>query len=1367
MNEKNVIKLYKECSLQLDAYVNESATNKKLSYLSNNEAVVINENGLITANDIGTAAIVIKPEDANSTVIYTFVVIVEEDPMLSIDNSEIKIGAGRNVTLSGSLRPENEDAIFTWTLNEGALDMLESQPDLTKSSLTLTLKNDLAQYDDIICTLTVNAGGKTFTAKSVIHPIDSSGIDNVSIQKVDDQPIGESTTLNLGETLSLKAIVTAGEGVNKNVRWTTSNESIVSIEETDTGINLYAQRAGSAVICAYSVEDAGYSASIIINVTGSETMIKNISLSVDSNILEIGDTAKARVTINPDSETEKVMFTSSAPDVASISNDGIITGLKTGTASIIVTSLTDPSKSDAVLIKVVEPEPIPVEFVSFTLKSIDGSQGYNKVTIDTENRIIHVTVPLLTNREKLIAEFVLSQSDAYAEVGNTIQESGISQNNFASPLTYVLSDAKGNKTEYTVNVEFESISGEDASFTSFKFKKEDNEILDKDYEGTINGNEIIVLMDKEIDISNLIADFTTSDTLTVNARNSEQISGQTENSYQDYLIYSLYGTNKKTINYIVKIDQGPILKTLSLKQDDHITHGLIMDQTVTFEVNEQEGFDLTRDIIPVFETKSTSEVNIEGLDFVKEESLSTNRIDVYKAVITLTDGRGTEYQENYELIFNVHKDEKIAALKSFEVTADLAGDKKIGSVSLVDGYVFIDVPYDADLKNVYIKTTAEPIDADILFTPERNENFTSNLNEPTSLTISAEGYTSKTYTVVVRRSAVPNERCELKQLVVFSGEDSYEPTKYGDVWIYNLPFEADLSQLKIHAEAEDGMIISIDDEIYNADKIYNLTQNNELKVIVQKEGMLPSETIIRIQKSKIPSNQCSITSFSLKKENEVIHKKSVISDNLILVTVPFGTDLSSVNYDFTSDIEGLVLSVKDGDGNNDFDFSSGLITLTAHAEGYADKTYSLIIQVENSSVKISKVTIAGIEVMPDEQNQIIFTFPRGTDLTQTVPEFTLSDGSANIYIDSELYTNGEKVDLRTSKIIVTELNGIKEIYTLKAIINYDPQFTGKITISQEIKGESGSETITLIATPDNENGTVIFEAETDKFDFAEPFTIVYTATDGSILYEGETAISSGSTITLSTLEKSFILKNESDESVYMMKIIEKAGSIIDINKFDLINVPDAGMIHGRIDHDRKQIYLDVLVEYTEDFTSMTLDIEADADMILVNGKLINGPVTLDLSKPVNVTFMKNGEVITYEVITSSVIDGPYVTVFEILDTTEGTLTGTIDNKNKTINVVTPMSIAASDLDFVNVNIKTTSKLNNSPINITGDYYDGYMMLDSLTSAITLVQDGMKTNYTVNIVRPFINGDMNGDGLLTSSDLIILATMIGQKESMVK
>lgn len=1361
LQDQSVITLYQGVSLQLDAAVNESATNKKLTYLSNNEHVTVSEEGLISAVSPGISAIVIKPEDTDSIVIKTILVLVEEDPILTIDKLDVSAAAGGSLTLKGILTPTNSNADFVWTLSEGAEAMLTELPQTNGETLTLNIKEGLENYTDFTCTLTVAAGGKVFTASSTVHPLAASSITSVEMRGADDQLISVPLILSVGTDHELKALVTAAEGADSSVKWVSSNPSIVSITEGEgnTAV-IHGDSAGTAVISAFSSADASKAAVLTVRVNGSETEILSISISVDKPTLEIGKTTTASVSVDPDTESQRVMFTSSSPEVASVDQSGVITGLKTGRASIIVTSLLDPSKSDSVLVKVVEPTPIPVGFEAFTLKTIDGSQGYDKAVIDPINKTVTITVPLLTNRERLIADFKLDQADAYAKVGNEIQVSNVTENNYSSPLTYTLMDAKGNKTEYSITVEYESISGEDAAITAFAFKQDNNSTLKQDYTGVINNTEIVVMMDKDEELSNLVASFTTKDALSVNAMNKEQISGESVNSYTGGLVYSLFGTNKKTVNYTVKIDQGPVLKTIALSQAETAVQGMIKNNTVTFVLNEKHCFDFTQPILADFETKSQSEVKMEGLQFKKDEAASSRVKDVYKASVRLSDDRGEAAAETYVFIIEIHKEERFADMKTFKVSKDALGNEAFGTVTMDKGYIFIDVAYDMKLDNVYVHTESEPTDAEIVMSVEANEDGSYDLTQPLSITVQAEGFTPTVYSVIVRRAAAPSEQTALTQFILKANEISYLPTKYGNIWIYSLPYETDLTQIQIEAAADDQSLIELDGEAYSADKVYDLSGKDEITVTVSKDGLLPSTTIIRIQKSTVPSNQAVISSFELKKEDVVISKKSLISNDLILVTVPFGTDLSSVDYGFISEIEGLNLKVNgQAEGTENHDFSNTPLTLTACAAGYADKEYRLIINVESGSAKITKVQIGDVEAIPDDSNTIHFELPRGTDLKSVVPSFTLSDSKAKVLINQVEYVSGTAIDLSREVTVVVEIDGIKEVYMMSAAIHYGPVFTGKIRISQKITTETGTETVILTASPDNENGTVVFEAEAGLFDLTKPFTISYTTADGSTLYEGENEVVSESAITLSAEEKNFTLKSESEESIYTMKIVEKAFTGIDITKFDLIDVPNAGTISGRIDHERRRIYLDVLVDYTEDFTAMTLDIEAAADMILLNGRVVNGPITLNLTNTMTATFMKDGEAYTYEVITSSVVEGPYVTSFEILDTKEGTLTGVIDNKNKVISVETPMSISTSQLGFVEVNIQSASMTNESSIEITGDYYDGYMMLDTLTSNIILVQDGIEVKYTINIVRPFINGDMNSDGVLTSADVILLSSMI--------
>lgn len=493
-----------------------------------------------------------------------------------------------------------------------------------------------------------------------------------------------------------------------------------------------------------------------------------------------------------------------------------------------------------------------------------------------------------------------------------------------------------------------------------------------------------------------------------------------------------------------------------------------------------------------------------------------------------------------------------------------------------------------------------------------------------------------------------------------------------------------------------------------------------------------------------------------KEGNEIAGQKSTIDGNLILVSVPFGTDLTEVALsvepsDVSISVDGKVLEF--------YDLSTRKTIIASQTE-HADSTYTLIVSVESGSAEITSITLAGITVSDVSQaSEFNFVLPIGIDLTALIPTFTLSDDSAKILINGKEYL-GTAIDFTKTVTVTVVLNNVEKTYFIHAEIADSPAFIGKITISQSITTDDGTEIYSVSAAVDNKTGKVEFEAEAGKFKFSEPFTISYKSTEGSHLYEDTTLITDS--ITLSTSEKSFKLKTDSEESTYTFKVNEIVSSGINITKFDLVNVPEIGTISGRIDHDRKKIYLDVLVDYTEDFTSMTLDIEADADMILVNGKIVNGPITLNLSNPVNVTFMKNGEVTVYEVITSSVVEGPYVTNFELLDTKEGTLTGVIDNKNKIINIEVPMTISSANLRSVSVQIDVNNIYDASKIIISGPNYNDtskVINLRSLQTEITLTQNNQNITYEVIVVRPKIDGDMNRDGYITATDVQLLLEAI--------
>ena len=83
---------------------------------------------------------------------------------------------------------------------------------------------------------------------------------------------------------------------------------------------------------------------------------------------------------------------------------------------------------------------------AFTFPSISTA-----TTIDEGNHTITVTVPFDIDVEHLIATFTAS-AGASVSVGSTVQQSGITPNNFTNPVVYRVTSAFGWIQDYTVNV---------------------------------------------------------------------------------------------------------------------------------------------------------------------------------------------------------------------------------------------------------------------------------------------------------------------------------------------------------------------------------------------------------------------------------------------------------------------------------------------------------------------------------------------------------------------------------------------------------------------------------------------------------------------------------------------------------------------------------------------------------------------------------------------------------------------------------------------------------------------------------------------------------------------------------------------------
>lgn len=249
--------------------------------------------------------------------------------------NQIKIVAILLLAFVGCTEKETQVEVSSVSLNTATIEMVEGE---TFSLVATVLPKD-AEYDGVIwassnasvasvnsgtvtaikegtATITASAGGKSSTCTVKVSTKVVS-VTSITLDKT-------SLSMKVGETETITATVNPDNATDKNVTWTSSDESVAKVADG----KVTAVKSGKATITA-KCEDKTAECAVTVTVpTGSVTLDKT-SLS-----LAVGETAQLTATVKPDDATDKtVVWTSSDESVAEVIN-GKVTALKSGTTTI-------------------------------------------------------------------------------------------------------------------------------------------------------------------------------------------------------------------------------------------------------------------------------------------------------------------------------------------------------------------------------------------------------------------------------------------------------------------------------------------------------------------------------------------------------------------------------------------------------------------------------------------------------------------------------------------------------------------------------------------------------------------------------------------------------------------------------------------------------------------------------------------------------------------------------------------------------------------------------------------------------------------------------------------------------------------------
>ena len=296
----------------------DNAANKAVTWRSSNTAVATVANGVVTAKANGTATITVTTVDGGKTATCTVTVNIPVAVRnVTLNKAAVELTtAGETATLVATVAPANAaNKAVTWASSNPAVATVEN-------GVVTAVANGVATI-----TVTTVDGGKTAACAVTVNiPVPVTG---VSLDKTEVELVAA------GETATLAATVAPADATNKAVTWASSNPAVATVEN---GV-VTAVANGTATITVTTV-DGGKTATCAVTVDIPPVDVTGVSLNRDTLTVREGRTSTLlTATVAPANATNKnVTWASEDETIATVDQNGKVTGVAIGTTRIVVTT---------------------------------------------------------------------------------------------------------------------------------------------------------------------------------------------------------------------------------------------------------------------------------------------------------------------------------------------------------------------------------------------------------------------------------------------------------------------------------------------------------------------------------------------------------------------------------------------------------------------------------------------------------------------------------------------------------------------------------------------------------------------------------------------------------------------------------------------------------------------------------------------------------------------------------------------------------------------------------------------------------------------------------------------------------------------
>lgn len=330
-----------ESSTLLISPVPGDATVGEVSWSSDNNDIVTVNNGVVTAVGIGTTVVTASVGELSASCNVT---VTNPLTGISLNKTDLALKKGTSEKLIVNYQPADADG-------EKTVQWTSSQPDVAQVDMSgnvTALKDGTA-----IITAIVGAFSTSCT---------------VTVQEVKLQSISfgqDTVTVHRGDNAQLEIIYNPENTTDdKSAVWKSSDESVAVV---DAAGKVTAQGIGNAIITA-TVSGITASCTIIVDAPLTGIHLEKSELELIKNQSE-----QIEYMFNPEDTTDskEVSFVSSDESVAFVTQEGLVTALKEGTAQITITGANNVTAIVTVNVKEI---PVTGVILNYTNANVEKDQ---------------------------------------------------------------------------------------------------------------------------------------------------------------------------------------------------------------------------------------------------------------------------------------------------------------------------------------------------------------------------------------------------------------------------------------------------------------------------------------------------------------------------------------------------------------------------------------------------------------------------------------------------------------------------------------------------------------------------------------------------------------------------------------------------------------------------------------------------------------------------------------------------------------------------------------------------------------------------------------------------------------------------------